>query len=81
VAGLPTVVVVVLAGLPVFDVLEPLPPLPVAAPVVEPLPVELGLPGVELLAGNSVIGLGASGTGFERALATIVFSCSGVASA
>jgi hypothetical protein len=30
--------------------------------------------GVELLAGNSVIGLGASGTGFESALATNVFS-------
>ena len=44
---------------------------PFAAPLVG---VALVPPGVELLAGNSVIGFGASGTGFESALATSVFN-------
>jgi hypothetical protein len=61
---------------------EPALPLP---EVVEPFPellvgVALEPPGVELPAGNSVNVLGASGTGFESALATKVFSWSGVAS-
>ena len=56
-----------------------------APEVVEPFPeplvgVALVPPGVELLAGNSVFCLGASGTGFESALATKVFIWSGVGS-
>ena len=54
------------AGAPAPEVVDPFP---------EPLVgVALVPPGVELLAGNSVICFGASGTGFESALATKVFS-------
>ena len=59
---------------------EPPPVVLVGAEPLDPLVgVALVPAGVEL-AGNSVMVLGASGTGFESALATNVFSCSGVAS-
>jgi hypothetical protein len=56
------------------------PPVVLAEPLDPLVGVALVPAGVEL-AGNSVMVLGASGTGFESALATNVFSCSGVASA
>ena len=59
---------------------EPPPVLLVGAEPLDPLVgVALVPAGVEL-AGNSVMVLGASGTGFESALAIKVFSCSEVAS-
>ena len=61
------------------------PPEALPPAVVEPFPdpfvgVPLVPPGVELPAGSSVNVFGASGTGFESALATKVLSWSGVAS-
>ena len=73
-AGLfePGAVVPVAAGF--GEAVEPPPALLVGAAPLDPLVgVALVPAGVEL-AGNSVIGLGASGTGFESALATNVFN-------
>ena len=62
------------AGAVAVGFAEPAPLLPDVVELFPLVGVALEPPGVELPAGNSVIVLGASGTGFESALATNVFN-------